>query len=94
MTTSLKSDTEPSYAPDGSALAFINTRSGATEIWVQRILGSPGTSNPDSDHERRAVQEPSGLGGRTDHTVAERRSATATKPDDGNGDGPHPEAKL
>jgi len=32
------SGVQPTFAPDGSALAYVSDRSGATEIWAQSLL--------------------------------------------------------
>ncbi|MBP1621765.1 MAG: family peptidase, partial [Acidobacteria bacterium] len=33
LTTSDASDTQPRWAPDGSALFFVSTRSGSAQVW-------------------------------------------------------------
>ena len=38
LTTTKDRDVEPAFAPDGSALAFVSDRSGATELWAQNFM--------------------------------------------------------
>ena len=46
LTTWASSETEPSYAPDGSALVYVSTISGATELWEQNLAGLAPVSKP------------------------------------------------
>ena len=46
LTTWASSETEPSYAPDGSALVYVSTISGATELWEQNLAGLALVSKP------------------------------------------------
>ena len=46
LTTWASSETEPSYAPDNSALVFVSNHSGATELWEQNLAGLALTSTP------------------------------------------------
>ncbi len=47
ITTSLYSDTDPTWGPDSQALTFVSTRSGATEFWVLNLIGmTPGPTRP------------------------------------------------
>ena len=46
QTTWTSSETEPSYAPDNSALVFVSNHSGATELWEKNLAGLALTSSP------------------------------------------------
>ena len=39
LTRNEKSDTTPAFSPDGTAVAFLSTRSGASQVWVMSLLG-------------------------------------------------------
>ena len=39
MARSEKSDTTPCFSPDGTAIAFLSTRSGTSQVWVMSLLG-------------------------------------------------------
>src|SRR5512139_3530387 len=39
LTRHEKSDTTPAFSPDGTALAFLSARSGASQVWVMSLLG-------------------------------------------------------
>jgi dipeptidyl aminopeptidase/acylaminoacyl peptidase len=39
LTHSEKSDTTPRFSPDGTAIAFLSTRSGTSQVWVISLLG-------------------------------------------------------
>jgi TolB protein len=46
-------DGSPSWSPDGKAIAFPSERSGAFNIWIQRVDGSEATmvtDHPEDDH--------------------------------------------
>ena len=40
-------DVEPAFAPDGTAIVFVSTRQGATELFAQNLIGlTPGHAQP------------------------------------------------
>jgi Tol biopolymer transport system component/DNA-binding winged helix-turn-helix (wHTH) protein len=82
-------DSAPDYSPDGSHIAFVSDRSGATEIWVCRSDGTeprrvtnffgPMTGSPRWSPDGRMLAFDSRLNGRSAMFIVEASGGTPTR---------------
>jgi Tol biopolymer transport system component len=60
VTTSVYSDTDPTWGPDNQALTFVSNRTGATEFWALDLLGmTPGPRAVQLTFDKQQKSHPS-----------------------------------